>query len=58
MHKALVLYNIRYATGTGWDLATSPSFGMFLEKRKGIFGDISSFLTKLQTPDIAGLGRI
>ncbi len=49
-----VLYNIRYATGTGWDYHIPfPFWGSFRKTEKN-FEDISDFLIKLN-PDIVGL---
>lgn len=54
MGMRFVLYNIRYATGTGWDYHIPfPFWGCFRKTEKN-FKDISSFLMKLN-PDIVGL---
>lgn len=49
-----VLYNIRYATGTGWDYHVPFPFWGCFRKTERNFRDISSFLIKLN-PDIVGL---
>jgi endonuclease/exonuclease/phosphatase family metal-dependent hydrolase len=50
----LVLYNIRYATGTGWDYHVPVPFYGLLRKTSGHIRKISSFLSSL-SPDIVGL---
>ena len=50
----LVLYNIRYGTGTGWDYHFPFPFSGCLRKTEGRFRRITDFISKLK-PDIVGL---
>ncbi|HOM25005.1 MAG TPA: endonuclease/exonuclease/phosphatase family protein [Thermosynergistes sp.] len=50
----LVLYNVRYGTGTGWDYHLPFPFWGCFRKTEDRFWEISDFIAKLN-PDIVGL---
>ena len=50
----LVLYNIRYGTGTGWEYHFPFPFSGCLRKTEGRFRRISDFISRLD-PDVVGL---